>query len=361
MTDTFREISRNMQANEQHLRTNPADRSGVDDAPADRRVGRAGQLQRCRRHDRLSRRPEAARLAACSTSSSSLSTTRRTTDRSNASAGASRRRRSSPATATAGSPADATVGRGRRRGEYIAFINNDARPDAAVARGGGGRDERGARRRLRREQGARLGGRDGRLRRRRAVVLRPRLQAARRRAGRRPLRTRPHDVLFAHRRGDGRAGRRLPIGRRLRRALLHVLRGRRLRLAVVAARLAGALRARVGGVPSPPRVDGEVQELARAVPARAQRALHDLQELRRRRTSPGSCRRPWRWRCAVVSRCGGVDAHALDLERGVAGEADDSIAMPKSTAASMFAVDAFVENMRSLRETRTTSAPSSTR
>ena len=34
MTDTFREISRNMQANEQHLRTNPADRTGVDDAPA---------------------------------------------------------------------------------------------------------------------------------------------------------------------------------------------------------------------------------------------------------------------------------------------------------------------------------------
>ena len=33
MTDTFREITRNMQANEQHLRTNPADRGDVDDVP----------------------------------------------------------------------------------------------------------------------------------------------------------------------------------------------------------------------------------------------------------------------------------------------------------------------------------------
>ena len=34
MTQTFREITRNMQANEQHLRTNPADRGDVDNAPA---------------------------------------------------------------------------------------------------------------------------------------------------------------------------------------------------------------------------------------------------------------------------------------------------------------------------------------
>jgi GT2 family glycosyltransferase len=33
MTETFREISRNMQANEERLRTNPADRSAVDNAP----------------------------------------------------------------------------------------------------------------------------------------------------------------------------------------------------------------------------------------------------------------------------------------------------------------------------------------
>jgi len=49
---------------------------------------------------------------------------------------------------------------------------------------------------------------------------------------------------------------------------------------------------------------------------------------------------------------GGIDAHSLDLERGIRGEDDDSIAIPKSTAASMFAVDAFVENIRSLRESR---------
>jgi GT2 family glycosyltransferase len=49
---------------------------------------------------------------------------------------------------------------------------------------------------------------------------------------------------------------------------------------------------------------------------------------------------------------GGVDAHTLDLERGISGEEDDQILMPKSTAASVYAVDAFVENIRSLRESR---------
>ena len=49
---------------------------------------------------------------------------------------------------------------------------------------------------------------------------------------------------------------------------------------------------------------------------------------------------------------GEVDAHALDLERGVRGEDDDAVSMPKSTAASMYAIDAFVENIRSLRQSR---------
>ena len=41
---------------------------------------------------------------------------------------------------------------------------------------------------------------------------------------------------------------------------------------------------------------------ARALPARAQRAAVDLQELRRRRRWPGCCRRRWRWRSAAASR-----------------------------------------------------------
>ena len=49
---------------------------------------------------------------------------------------------------------------------------------------------------------------------------------------------------------------------------------------------------------------------------------------------------------------GGVDTHTLDLERGISGEDDDLIPMPKSTAASVYAVDAFVENIGSLRESR---------
>ena len=49
---------------------------------------------------------------------------------------------------------------------------------------------------------------------------------------------------------------------------------------------------------------------------------------------------------------GGVDTHALDLERGVSGEGDDVISMPKSTAASVYAIDAFVENIGSLRKSR---------
>ena len=49
---------------------------------------------------------------------------------------------------------------------------------------------------------------------------------------------------------------------------------------------------------------------------------------------------------------GDVDPHALDIERGIHGEADDLIPMPKSTVASLYAVDAFVENIRSLRESR---------
>lgn len=49
---------------------------------------------------------------------------------------------------------------------------------------------------------------------------------------------------------------------------------------------------------------------------------------------------------------GGVDSHALDLARGVSGEADDSLPISKVAAASLFAIDAFVEQMSSLRTSR---------
>jgi GT2 family glycosyltransferase/glycosyltransferase involved in cell wall biosynthesis len=49
---------------------------------------------------------------------------------------------------------------------------------------------------------------------------------------------------------------------------------------------------------------------------------------------------------------GDVDAHALDLERGVSGEADDALSVPKQTLAPVFAIDALVEWMPSLAATR---------
>jgi GT2 family glycosyltransferase/glycosyltransferase involved in cell wall biosynthesis len=50
---------------------------------------------------------------------------------------------------------------------------------------------------------------------------------------------------------------------------------------------------------------------------------------------------------------GGADAHAIDIERGVSGESDDHLSLHKQTVASLFAIDALVENMASLDQTRT--------
>jgi GT2 family glycosyltransferase/glycosyltransferase involved in cell wall biosynthesis len=49
---------------------------------------------------------------------------------------------------------------------------------------------------------------------------------------------------------------------------------------------------------------------------------------------------------------GTVDAHALDLQRGVRGEGEDSLTLPKQAVAPMFAIDALVEWMPSLAATR---------
>jgi GT2 family glycosyltransferase/glycosyltransferase involved in cell wall biosynthesis len=49
---------------------------------------------------------------------------------------------------------------------------------------------------------------------------------------------------------------------------------------------------------------------------------------------------------------GATDAHAIDIERGVTGEGDDTLAVHKLTAASLFAIDALVEQMASLDASR---------
>ena len=49
---------------------------------------------------------------------------------------------------------------------------------------------------------------------------------------------------------------------------------------------------------------------------------------------------------------GGTDAHAIDIERGSSGEGDDHLSVHKQTVASLFAIDALVENMASLDRTR---------
>jgi GT2 family glycosyltransferase/glycosyltransferase involved in cell wall biosynthesis len=49
---------------------------------------------------------------------------------------------------------------------------------------------------------------------------------------------------------------------------------------------------------------------------------------------------------------GADDAHALDLQRGVTGEGDDSLPVSKEAAASLFAIDGLVEHLDGLTEDR---------
>ena len=64
----------------------------------------------------------------------------------------------------------------------------------------------------------------------------------------------------------------------------------------------------VARVPPPPRVDGRLRRLARALPARAQRAVHDLQELRRREPRARCCRPRSCSRSAAGVALGDADA-----------------------------------------------------
>jgi glycosyltransferase involved in cell wall biosynthesis len=84
-------------------------------------------------------------------------------------------------------------------GEFVAFINNDARPDAKWLA-----DDR-----LRGQQGARLGRRERRFRGRGADLVRHGLQAGRGGAVRRHARSTGRRTV-PHRLGDGGAGERLP-------------------------------------------------------------------------------------------------------------------------------------------------------
>ncbi len=143
-----------------------------------------------------------------------------------------------------------------RPGEYVAFLNNDARPRPALG-ARGGRGPRAADPTIGCVASKVLDweGDDGRLRRRLAHLVRHGLQARGRASGLRRVR-RGQGRAVRHRRGAcSSATDAVPGDRRLRRALLHVLRGRRPRLAAEPARPPGPLRARLGGLPPAPRVD----------------------------------------------------------------------------------------------------------
>ena len=137
-------------------------------------------------------------------------------------------------------------------------------------------------------------------------------------ARRRRCPTRRADVLFASGAAMVMPSRRVRAGRRLRRALLHVLRGRRPRLAALAARLPGPLRARVARVPPAPRVDGERRRRgASTTCSSATRCSRST-----RTTTTRTCARVLPAALVLAVRrgvaLGGDDPHMLDLQRAAA-------------------------------------------
>ena len=100
----------------------------------------------------------------------------------------------------------------------------------------------------------------------------------------------------------------------------------------------------------------QVRELARALPARAQRALHDLQELRRRQPRPACCRPRWRCRCGAGSRSAASTRTRSTSSAACRGEADDRSRCPSRRSRRCSPSTRFVENMAIVRRTRATSS-----
>ena len=248
---------------------------------------------------------------------------------------------------TPGSPAAAISASRTPTGEFVAFLNNDARPDPHWITGRGRDASTRPRHRLRSRPRCSTGTASWSTSSTAAHLVRHGLQAARSSARPRRLRH-ARDVLF----GTGAAmfvrAEVFDAGRRLRRALLHVLRGRRPRLAAEPARLDGAVRAALAGLPQAPRVDEEVRHLPRDLPARAERAVHACTRTSTTRSLaqafPAALALAVR---RVVARVV-IDATELDLRHAPGGDDVDRIEVSKNTLAGIYAIDQFVEQMPTL-------------
>ena len=239
---------------------------------------------------------------------------------------------SSP-TRTSASPAAATSASRQRRGEYVAFLNNDARPDAGWIRAAVDAFERepdvGCGREPRCSTGTATG----------STTSAPAMtwfgqgyKPLSRPAGRRPTSTTPRDVLF----GTGSAMFvRAPtssssVGGFDERYFMFfedVDLGWRLNLPGYRF----ALRAGVAGLPQAPRLDVDVRLLQGELPPGAQRAVHACTRTSTTRPSRRSSRR------AGCSPSGGASPWAastrpsLDLRQG--GSDDPTMARSTRTTA----------------------------
>ena len=267
--------------------------------------------------------------------------------------------RSSSRRRTLGFAGGCNLGVARGDGEYLAFLNNDARPDPHwLAR-------RGRRARARRPTSRAWPARcstgtattidfvDAV-----AVLLRHGLQAATSASPTSAAYDERARRAVRHRRGDVRARRASSVGvggfdERYFMFFEDVDLGWRLYLLGYRVRYVPD----VARLPPPPRVDGEVRAVARALPARAQRALHDLQELRRR--APARACLPAALALAVRRgvALGGVDPHALDLAARRSG--DEPTTRPRGAQGRRwrrsYAIDAFVEQLPIAATSRATS------
>ena len=164
----------------------------------------------------------------------------------------------------------------------------------------------------------------------------------------------PRDVLFGTGSALVRADRGVPRARRVRRAVLHVLRGRRPRLAAEPARLARPLRADVAGLPQAPRLDVELSDHSRELYLLERNALAALYK----NFSDETLAKVLPAALALVVRRatarGEIDATQLEITRRPADPANDRAPVPVSrqALAGFLAIDQFVELLPSLAESR---------